>query len=140
MYYLVKWEIELAAEDPVKAAVQARCAQLRRRVRATVFDVYGEDNEDAVRVDLAADADEEVIPEPEAQGVFNSKELAAVLSGLKLLRAAQTVDQIEESRVESGLEFSPYGIHSVASQLREQPGLSREEIDSLSKRIEVALA
>jgi hypothetical protein len=58
MDYLVSWEIEVKAGTPVEAAKQARAAQTRPGTRSTVFQVYSEDAEDAVRVDLTAIAEE----------------------------------------------------------------------------------
>jgi hypothetical protein len=57
MDYFVSWEIEVKAENPVEAAKQARAAQTRPGTRSTVFQVYSEDAEDAVRVDLTAIAE-----------------------------------------------------------------------------------
>lgn len=57
MDYLVSWEFEVAAEDPVEAAKLARAAQTRPGTRSTVFQVYSEDGE-AVQVDLTAIAEE----------------------------------------------------------------------------------
>jgi hypothetical protein len=59
MDYLVSWEIEVRADNPVEAARYARAAQTRSGTRSTVFQVYNEDAEDAVRVDLTAIAEEE---------------------------------------------------------------------------------
>lgn len=57
MDYLVTWEIEVAAENPVEAAKLARAAQIRPNARATVFDVTNEYAEDVIRVDLTAVAE-----------------------------------------------------------------------------------
>jgi hypothetical protein len=54
MDYFVSWEIEVKAENPIGAAKLARAAQTQPRTRSTVFQVFGEDAEDAVRVDLSA--------------------------------------------------------------------------------------
>jgi predicted nucleotide-binding protein len=54
MNYFVSWEIEVKAENPLEAAKIARAAQTRPNTRSTVFQVYGEDAQDAVRVDLTA--------------------------------------------------------------------------------------
>jgi hypothetical protein len=59
MDYLVTWEIEVKADNPVDAAEQARAAQTKPGTRATVFQVYGGDAKDAVHVDLTAIAEEE---------------------------------------------------------------------------------
>jgi hypothetical protein len=59
MDYFVSWEIEVKADNPVEAARQARAAQTQPGTRSTVFQVYNEDAEDAVRVDLTAIAEEE---------------------------------------------------------------------------------
>jgi len=56
--YFVSWEIEVEAENPIEAAKLARAAQTQPNTRATVFDVFGEDAEDAIRVDLTAIAEE----------------------------------------------------------------------------------
>ncbi len=58
MDYVVGWEIEVKAENPIEAAKLARAAQTRPGTRSTVFQVYNEDAEDAVRVDLTAIAEE----------------------------------------------------------------------------------
>jgi hypothetical protein len=58
MDYFVSWEIEVKAENPVEAAQLARAAQTRPDTRSTVFQVYNEGTEDAVRVDLAAIAEQ----------------------------------------------------------------------------------
>jgi hypothetical protein len=58
MDYVVSWEIEVKAENPVEAAKQARAAQTLLGTRSTVFRLYSEDAEDAVRVDLTAIAEE----------------------------------------------------------------------------------
>jgi hypothetical protein len=55
--YFVSWEIEVEAENPIEAARLARVAQTEPNTRATVFDVYSEDAEDAIRVDLTAIAE-----------------------------------------------------------------------------------
>ncbi len=57
MDYLVSWEMEVKAESPLEAAKIAREAQTRPNTRSTVFQVYGEDAQDAVRVDLTAIAE-----------------------------------------------------------------------------------
>jgi hypothetical protein len=57
MDYLVSWEIEVKASDPVEAAKLARAAQTLPNTRSTVFQVYGGDAEDHVRVDLTAIAE-----------------------------------------------------------------------------------
>lgn len=54
MDYVVSWEIEVRAENPVEAAKLARAAQTRHNTRSTVFQVFGENMGDAVRVDLTA--------------------------------------------------------------------------------------
>jgi hypothetical protein len=54
MDYFVSWEIEVVAENPVEAARLARAAQTRPNTRSTVFQVWGEDAKDEVRVDLTA--------------------------------------------------------------------------------------
>jgi hypothetical protein len=59
MDYLVSWEIEVKADNPVEAAKQARAAQTQPGTRSTVFQVYGGDAVDAVHVDLTAIAEEE---------------------------------------------------------------------------------
>jgi hypothetical protein len=58
MDYFVSWEIEVKAENPVEAAKLARAAQTQRQTRSTVFQVFGEGAEDAVRVDLSAISEE----------------------------------------------------------------------------------
>jgi len=58
MDYFVSWEIEVVAENPVEAAKLARAAQTGSETRSTVFQVYNEDAEDVVRVDLTAIAEE----------------------------------------------------------------------------------
>jgi hypothetical protein len=58
MDYFVNWEIEVKAENPVEAAQLARAAQTRPDTRSTVFQVYNEDTEGAIRVDLAAIAEQ----------------------------------------------------------------------------------
>ena len=59
MDYFVSWEIEVKADNPVEAAKQARAAQTQPGTRSTVFEVYSEDAQDAVRVDLTAIVEEE---------------------------------------------------------------------------------
>jgi hypothetical protein len=54
MDYFVSWEIQVKAENPVQAAKLARAAQTEPGTRSTVFQVLGEDAEDAIRVDLTA--------------------------------------------------------------------------------------
>ena len=39
-HYLVRWEIDLVAENPLEAAEKARRCQTRAGTLATVFDVY----------------------------------------------------------------------------------------------------
>jgi hypothetical protein len=56
--YFVSWEIEVEAESPIEAAKLARAAQTQPNTRATVFDVFSGDAEDAIRVDLTAIAEE----------------------------------------------------------------------------------
>jgi hypothetical protein len=56
--YLVSWEIEVKADNPIEAAKQARAAQTQSGTRSTVFQVFNEGAEDAVRVDLTAIAEE----------------------------------------------------------------------------------
>jgi hypothetical protein len=55
--YFVSWEIEVEAESPVDAAKLARAAQLEPRARATVFQVFSENAEDPICVDLTAIAE-----------------------------------------------------------------------------------
>jgi len=57
MDYFVSWEIEIKAESPLEAAKLARAAQLEPRTRATVFQVFSEDAEDPICVDLTAIAE-----------------------------------------------------------------------------------
>lgn len=38
--YLVRWEIDVDADSPLKAARKARQIQIRRGTQATVFDVF----------------------------------------------------------------------------------------------------
>jgi hypothetical protein len=57
MDYLVIWEIEVVADDPVEAAKLARAAQTQPNTKATVFDVFGEGADGAIRVDLTAIAE-----------------------------------------------------------------------------------
>jgi hypothetical protein len=56
--YFVSWEIEVKAENPIEAAKLARAAQTQPNTRATLFDVFSEDSEDTIRVDLTAIAEE----------------------------------------------------------------------------------
>ncbi|HEV2486161.1 MAG TPA: hypothetical protein VGT08_11580 [Terracidiphilus sp.] len=58
MDYFVSWEIEVKAENPVEAAKLARAAQTLPGTRSTVFQVFGEGAQDAVRVDLSASFEE----------------------------------------------------------------------------------
>jgi hypothetical protein len=55
--YFVSWEIEVEADNPIEAAKLARAAQTEPNTRATVFDVFSENSEDAIRVDLTANAE-----------------------------------------------------------------------------------
>jgi hypothetical protein len=55
--YFVSWEIEVKAKNPVEAAKLARAIQTQPNARATVFQVYSEDAEDAICVDLTAIAE-----------------------------------------------------------------------------------
>ncbi len=57
MDYFVTWEIEVKAENPVEAAKLARAAQTQPNNRSTVFQVFCEDAEDAIPVDLTAIAE-----------------------------------------------------------------------------------
>jgi hypothetical protein len=57
MDYLVSWEIEISASNPVEAAKLARAAQVNPGTRSTIFQVFGESTEDATQVDLAAIAE-----------------------------------------------------------------------------------
>ena len=57
MDYFVSWEIEVEAENPIEAAKLARAAQIQPNTRATVFDVFSENAEGAIRVDLTATAE-----------------------------------------------------------------------------------
>ena len=57
MDYFVTWEIEVKAENPVEAARLARAAQTQPNVKATVFQVFSEDGEDGICVDLTAIAE-----------------------------------------------------------------------------------
>lgn len=57
MDYLVSWEIEVKAENPVEAAKLARAAQTQPNTTATVFQVFSEDAEDSICVDLTAIAE-----------------------------------------------------------------------------------
>jgi hypothetical protein len=52
--YFVSWEIEIEADNPIEAALKAREAQTRIGTRSTVFNVYGDDASDPIRVDLTA--------------------------------------------------------------------------------------
>lgn len=58
MDYFVSWEIEVTAENPIEAVKLARAAQTLPFTRSTVFQVFGENMEDVVRVDLTAIAEE----------------------------------------------------------------------------------
>jgi len=58
MDYLVSWEIEVKAENPVEAAEIARAAQTQPSTKSTVFHVFSENALDAVLVDLTAIAEE----------------------------------------------------------------------------------
>jgi hypothetical protein len=58
MDYLVSWEIEVSAENPVEAARLARAAQTQANTRSTVFQVFSENPEGPFRVDLTAIAEE----------------------------------------------------------------------------------
>ena len=58
MDYFVTWEIEVKADNPVEAAKLARAVQTQPNSRATVFQVFGEDADDAIRIDLNAVAEE----------------------------------------------------------------------------------
>lgn len=140
MDYLVTWELELSAPNPFEAAKQARSAQLRRGIRATVFDVHSEGYNDVVRVDLTAAADTEIIPEPKAQGVLNPRELAAVLDGLKLLRIKQLAAEGKGSGRESNYGDRPSRPYFTVGEPSVDLGMSAEEIDRLSSRIDFALA
>lgn len=58
MDYLVSWEIEVTAENPVDAARQARAAQAQPGTRSTLFCVHNESTDEPIRVDLTAIAEE----------------------------------------------------------------------------------
>jgi hypothetical protein len=63
MDYLVSWEIEVKADNPVDAAKKARVAQTLPGTRSTVFQVYNENQDDAVCVDLTAIDEENWVSE-----------------------------------------------------------------------------
>lgn len=63
MDYLVSWEIEVKADNPVDAARKARVAQTLSGTRSTVFQVYNENQEDAICVDLTAIDEEHWVSE-----------------------------------------------------------------------------
>ena len=50
--YRVVWEIDIEAESPVKAAIEARAAQLDDDSWAVVFDVHEDDENRTHRIDL----------------------------------------------------------------------------------------
>lgn len=56
MDYLVTWEIEVNADNPMEAATLARAAQTRLATRSTVFRVCGEGVDN--KIDLTAIAEE----------------------------------------------------------------------------------
>lgn len=58
MDYFVSWEIEVKAESPVEAAKLARATQTQPGTRSTVFQVFSEGAEHAVRMDLTAISEE----------------------------------------------------------------------------------
>ena len=48
-HYLVRWEIDLVAENPLEAAEKARRCQTRAGTQATVFDVFEPDTGPVVK-------------------------------------------------------------------------------------------
>lgn len=57
MDYVVTWEMDVSADNPVEAAKLARAIQLRSNARATVFQVFSDDTEEPTQVDLTAIAE-----------------------------------------------------------------------------------
>jgi hypothetical protein len=57
MEFRVIWEIEIHADNPLKAAEQARAWQLDTQTPATVFSVWDYNKRKMHRIDLAAPAD-----------------------------------------------------------------------------------
>jgi hypothetical protein len=58
MDYLVTWEIEVKADNPIEAAKLARAAQTRLGTRSTLFRVHSQGVGEVACVDLTAIAEE----------------------------------------------------------------------------------
>jgi hypothetical protein len=75
MEFRVIWEIDIDAEGPWEAALEARAIQLTPRMSATVFDVWACGAGKMHRIDLVEEPDR-----------LDRDELFAVRAGLRLLQ------------------------------------------------------
>jgi hypothetical protein len=86
MEFRVIWEIDIDAEGPKEAALEARTIQLTPGTSATVFDVWAYTVGKMHRVDLIEEADR-----------LDRDELFAVRAGLRLLQCdSDTPPSIQE--------------------------------------------